>query len=82
MQSFDWAEESAREYELRLSQTPSKQENEEEENVNGLDNEEYPTLALSQNLDLKCPDSGGPANRTRSRKKPTPRRADTSNKLA
>jgi hypothetical protein len=70
MQSFDWAEVSAREYDLRASQTPSKDSQ--------LEDNEYPSLSRDPNQ--TCPDSGGPANRTRSRKKPTPRRVDTTNK--
>jgi hypothetical protein len=75
VQSFDWAELSAKEYELRANGTPSKAEDEEE-----VEDSEFPPLNLSQGPNMKCPDSGGPANRTRSRKKPTPKRVDTTNK--
>lgn len=67
MESFDWAEVSAREFELRMGTTPSK-----EDKVG--DDDEFPALTASQ-------DSGGPANHTRSRKNATPKRADTKNKF-
>ncbi|KAI6189518.1 SLBP-RNA-bind domain-containing protein [Aphelenchoides bicaudatus] len=76
IQSFDWAELSAKEHELRVSGTPTKAE---EDEIDAEEDGEFPPLNSSQNS--KCPDSGGPANRTRSRKKPTPKRADTTNKF-
>lgn len=67
MPSFDWAEMSAREYNLRQSGYV-------EVKVKEVEDSEFPTLDSSQS-------SEGPANRTRSRKKPTPKKASTTNKF-
>jgi hypothetical protein len=67
MESFNWAEVSAQELELRIENNSPKEDKIE-------DDEEFPALTASQ-------DSGGPANHTRSRKNATPKRADTKNKF-
>ncbi|KAI6213931.1 SLBP-RNA-bind domain-containing protein [Aphelenchoides besseyi] len=60
IEHFDWAEQSARDFELNSSNLQESQVD-DEKNVD----------------DDEVMDSGGPANRTRSRKKPTPQRVDT-----
>ncbi|KAI6186979.1 Slbp protein [Aphelenchoides besseyi] len=63
IEHFDWAEQSARDFELNSS---NLQESHADDEKNDAD----------ENAD-EVMDSGGPANRTRSRKKPTPQRVDT-----
>ncbi|KAI6216247.1 SLBP-RNA-bind domain-containing protein [Aphelenchoides fujianensis] len=71
---FDWAEESARDFELSQSAAAgdAADDSERKDEAEGA---EMPADGP------KLAESGGPANRTRSRKKPTPQRADTKPKF-
>ncbi|KAI6225449.1 SLBP-RNA-bind domain-containing protein [Aphelenchoides fujianensis] len=71
---FDWAEESARDFELSQSAAAGDAA-EDAERKDETDGAEMPADGP------KLAESGGPANRTRSRKKPTPQRADTKPKF-